>query len=93
VYVEVTEQDLERLPAKYALKVVDGELATVRRKQGVRCVALKGVLGETVYCDMHEQRPSACRAFEAGSGPCLDARKQILGRAEPEPFPGPRSAC
>jgi hypothetical protein len=78
-YVEVTDSDLLRLPPRYALRVFDGELATARRKNGVRCVALTGTLGQQVRCDMHEQRPSACRAFEVGSEPCLEARKEILG--------------
>jgi len=79
VYVEVTERDRERLPARYALRVVNGELATQRRRNGVRCVALRGTLGESVRCDMHEQRPDACRTFQVGSQHCLDARKEVLG--------------
>jgi Fe-S-cluster containining protein len=83
VYVEVTDEDFSRLPPKYALRVVDGELQTARRRNGVRCVALKGTLGESVCCDMHEARPNACRAFAVGSQNCLDARREVLGWQPP----------
>lgn len=85
VYVEINDRDLARMPPKYGLRVVAGELATVRRRNGVRCVALRGTLGEAVHCDMHERRPDACRAFEAGSEPCLEARREVLGWVRPVP--------
>jgi Fe-S-cluster containining protein len=40
-----------------------------------RCVALSGVVGESVSCTIYENRPQACRQFKAGSALCLEARK------------------
>lgn len=82
-YVEVTKVEHARLPGKYALCVIDGELRTHRRKGGVRCVALKGTLGESVRCDVHSLRPSACRKFRVGSPGCLQAREEVLGLRKP----------
>jgi len=30
-----------------------------------RCVALEGVIGESVSCSIYEKRPDCCRAFQA----------------------------
>jgi Fe-S-cluster containining protein len=30
-----------------------------------RCIALKGEIGNTVFCSVYKQRPSVCREFES----------------------------
>jgi Fe-S-cluster containining protein len=40
----------------------------------VHCVALVGVVGREVSCNIYEQRSSTCREFEAGSEACNRAR-------------------
>jgi uncharacterized protein len=42
-----------------------------------RCAALMGTLGDKVACGIYEWRPSPCREFEAGSEPCLQARRRL----------------
>jgi len=32
---------------------------------GGRCCALSGTIGQAVSCDIHQRRPSVCRAFAA----------------------------
>lgn len=39
-----------------------------------RCIALRGIVGESVSCGVYEARPSACKAFKTGSVLCLEAR-------------------
>ncbi len=78
-YVEVTRIDAMRLPAEMQGQVQDGELMTVRRPGGIRCVALEGELGVCVSCRIHPLRPDACRRFEQGSDECHAARLEILG--------------
>jgi uncharacterized protein len=41
----------------------------------VRCVALRGVVGEQVDCSIYAQRPSPCRAVQPGDDQCLRARR------------------
>lgn len=41
-----------------------------------RCVALSGRIGREVGCTIYESRPGPCREFEAGSEPCLRARRR-----------------
>ena len=31
---------------------------------GVRCIALEGIIGESVRCSIYQNRPSVCRDFE-----------------------------
>ncbi|MCA9630885.1 MAG: YkgJ family cysteine cluster protein [Myxococcales bacterium] len=112
-YVHVPPAERARLPPRFALQVIDEELATISdpvpscdgeeahrplrdprgssselervprwsrpNTPGVRCVALEGELGLSVRCAMHQQRPSACRRFRAGSRACLEARAEVLG--------------
>jgi len=39
-----------------------------------RCVALTGVIGESVGCSIYANRPDACRKFAPGSALCIEAR-------------------
>ncbi len=39
------------------------------------CVSLSGTVGEKVGCTIYENRPSACRKFEAGSDRCHALRR------------------
>jgi Fe-S-cluster containining protein len=34
-------------------------------RDGGRCEALTGVIGESSHCEIHQRRPSACRSFAA----------------------------
>lgn len=44
--------------------------------QGKRvCVGFEGDVGGACGCGMYEQRPEACRKFEAGSVLCKEARQ------------------
>lgn len=42
--------------------------------QPVRCVALQGEVGREVACGIYDQRPSPCRAVQAGDAQCRKAR-------------------
>lgn len=55
---------------------VNGSTCRMRGTEDVpiRCVALTGKVGEQVACGIYEQRPSPCRAFEAGDYACNKAR-------------------
>lgn len=46
-------------------------------QQPVRCVALSGVLGQAVGCDIYALRSSTCHEFEAGSAICHQARQKL----------------
>jgi Fe-S-cluster containining protein len=50
----------------------DGQVTHwLKREAGeARCVALSGTIGGQVDCLIYELRPTACRAFEAGSDRC-----------------------
>jgi Fe-S-cluster containining protein len=45
------------------------------RTEGPRCVALTGDVGVSTGCSIYGVRPSACRAFTAGSPLCIEARE------------------
>lgn len=88
--VPVTGSDLVRIDGvhKRALVVLyeepepDGEvgrMACTKRSNEdgpMRCVALVGKIGKRVSCVNYEDRPDVCRAFEAGTRPCLEARER-----------------
>lgn len=42
----------------------------------VKCIALKGEVGQQVSCEIYALRSSACREFQAGSPECDEARKR-----------------
>lgn len=46
-----------------------------RTDETFSCVALEGTIGEQVSCRIYEQRPRACRLFEAGSDKCHALRR------------------
>lgn len=56
----------------------------MKRHIGGRCVALEGVIGESVACSIYERRPAVCRRFEAGSPGCLDARDRMRSKLASE---------
>ncbi|MDB5101020.1 MAG: hypothetical protein JWM80_5441 [Cyanobacteria bacterium RYN_339] len=49
----------------------------------VRCIFLKGELGDTVGCTAYARRPQVCRDFTAGTPECLAARALKLVSAPP----------
>lgn len=46
-----------------------------RKAETMTCVALGGNVGETVGCQIYEERPQVCREFEAGSDKCHALRR------------------
>ena len=40
-----------------------------------QCTFLRGTLKESIFCDIYENRPQTCRAFEAGSDKCHAYRR------------------
>ena len=41
----------------------------------VRCIALQGLVGESVRCGIYAQRSSTCREVQPGDAQCLKARR------------------
>jgi Fe-S-cluster containining protein len=73
---------LEHVPDYYVRTDQDGihALRTCPTDQGLTtCVALEGEVGEEVSCTIYENRPRACRNFQAGSMACEMARSAIFG--------------
>lgn len=73
------EDRFERKAELLALTVGYTRLATLplrfmQRDDAGRCVALSGALGDC-RCTIYEHRPALCRAFEAGSDDCREARR------------------
>ncbi|MEW6127840.1 MAG: YkgJ family cysteine cluster protein [Acidobacteriota bacterium] len=68
-------------PRSLAWEVTDTDEQTthwLRRDLGeARCVALAGEVGKRVSCAIYELRPTACRAFEAGSDRCQALRRMF----------------
>ena len=66
-------------PRSLAWTVVDGDDQVTywlkREAREGRCVALAGTIGERADCLIYELRPTACRAFEAGSDRCHALRR------------------
>ena len=66
-------------------RVIGRDLATGR------CINLEGTLGESIGCNIYENRPNICRIFEAGSDRCLEYRRMYgidpqLSKAELESY-------
>lgn len=71
--------DEKRLPSKYREQMVHklfgGSLKTKYDRQGnCVCVALKGVVGKNVSCQIYEHRPKVCAQYMPGSINCTAAR-------------------
>lgn len=47
------------------------------RRNGDRCAALCGILGEEVHCIVYEDRPLVCMEFTAGSEACHAVRRHF----------------
>ena len=54
----------------------DQEAGYWMRMRNGQCIALDGELKKQVTCTIYEDRPSACRQFEAGSEACLRLREK-----------------
>jgi Predicted Fe-S-cluster oxidoreductase len=70
-YWEITLDDNEEIVIDRFLKRTDA-----------KCDLLEGELGKSVACSIYETRPSACRAFEAGSDRC-HAYRRMFGYEPP----------
>ena len=76
------EPAFEKLPWNWIRTDRDGISAvrTCVNAQGeTACVALAGKVGEEVSCLVYDDRPEACRRFEAGSMACEMARSAFFG--------------
>lgn len=77
-YVEVFPNDvLRRRPdilGPLAVRNVARQVHLKLTPEG-RCVALAGVVGQSVHCSIYELRPTVCRRVQAGSEECLSARR------------------
>ena len=81
-YVEVFKNDgLMRRSDLLRVYARRNELGQVhlRLKADQTCIALEGVLGQSVHCGIYSSRPSVCRKVTAGSEECLRARRERLG--------------
>ena len=86
-YVYVGDDDIRRLRLAYSEKTVRHlvskisdpfkiGLRTKTNKQGHKtCISLRGSVGKQCSCSIYEARPDACREFEPGEFPCLEARE------------------
>ncbi len=53
-------------------------LPTKLDPSGVRvCIGLGGCVGGANCCGVYEQRPTVCRRYAVGSGPCRAARRRF----------------
>jgi Fe-S-cluster containining protein len=78
-YVEVFRRDgLMRRKDLLSIYTTRNERGQVhmRLHDDGRCVALDGVLGQSVHCSIYASRPSVCRKVTAGSDECLRARRE-----------------
>jgi len=64
-----SEDDIARIPAL----LIDPSGSGMRCVDA-RCVALAGVIGNSVTCTIYDVRPLVCRACEIGDDACLTAR-------------------
>lgn len=81
-YVEITRKDRLFKEDRATLKRVateNAEGAFHMRLVGdeQRCVALEGILGDTVRCSIYTLRPEGCRLVESGDEACRAARRQF----------------
>lgn len=68
----LTKRDLVK---KYVVRDADG-LAHLRLASDGRCLALRGALGRDVSCTIYRDRPTPCRAVQAGDALCLRYRAE-----------------
>ena len=90
VYVRLDPGDEERFSPEQARALLETTpsgrraLRLVRDAEGHQvCKALGGRVGERVACGIYAARPSACRAFAAGTPECRLAR--VEAGLPPEP--------
>ena len=53
------------------------KLGTTLSANAIVCVAFGGAAGSTCSCGIYEERPNACRQFEAGGKACRETRLAI----------------
>lgn len=82
--VWLDEADLDRIARKPHIRALtvlhkspSGWSGTFMQRDAAtgQCRALAGRLGDCT-CTVYEDRPELCRAFEAGSEDCLEARRR-----------------
>jgi Fe-S-cluster containining protein len=73
----ISLEDSTPRPLAWEVVDVDGQIThwLKRETRGARCVALAGTVGKRAECLIYELRPTACRAFEAGSDRCHALRR------------------
>jgi uncharacterized protein len=77
VQIETRDSILRRpkLVNRLVVYTADG-VPHLRLDDRGRCVALRGKLGNAVWCSIYAERPRACRRVEAGSDRCLQYRAE-----------------
>jgi hypothetical protein len=78
-WVEIEARDRVLTRPKLAARLIvhdDEGRPHLRLDDHDRCVALRGRLGERVWCSIYEDRPRACQRVEAGSARCLQYRAE-----------------
>lgn len=79
-YIQLFAEDLNRgLPA-HAL--IEREGARYMRMEAGHCAQLMPVPGGGLACAVYTARPTACRAFRAGSFECGRSRHHRMGQAD-----------
>jgi uncharacterized protein len=74
-WVEIEPRDvILRRRAAQRLVVYNQAGVPHLRLDGDRCAALRGKLGQRVFCAIYEIRPRACRRVEPGSDRCRQYR-------------------
>jgi len=86
-YIQLFDEDLTRGLPDAALNRIDGN--TYMRMQNGHCAQLMPLPGGALSCAVYEQRPTACRAFRAGSFECGRSRHHRLVEADAIRLPEP----
>ena len=83
-YIDAELEEARKIPEKYKLPMVVYGFVPIRtvlnprdKPGSSRCMALKGIVGTRVACDIYENRPSTCRELKPGSDACLLHRRDF----------------
>lgn len=79
-YIRLFPEDLDRALPDHAWVQI-GEDRFMRMSQG-HCAQLTPLPGGGLACAVYEQRPTACRAFRAGSFECGRSRAHRMAEAD-----------
>jgi len=86
-YIQLFDDDLARGLPEAALHRVDGQVYMAMRNG--HCAQLVALPGGALACGVYAARPTACRAFRAGSFECGRARHHRMAEADALRLPEP----